>query len=177
MTPPYCDFLLPLRLDLLRQFCQVHPALGLVLELCFQVGELILKLLQFDEIRTGGFLLLLVLFDGGLQTGDVVVDGGVFPFLLVGELELLFPGTFLHGSGLFGFYGLLRPALCHPVRPVSGENFHRAAALHFKDLIRQLVQQDAVMGDGDDGAGKGLEVIFEDGQGHHIQIVGGLVQL
>ena len=39
-----------LRLNSFGQLRQIHPPLGLMLELGFQVGELILQLLQFDLI-------------------------------------------------------------------------------------------------------------------------------
>ena len=83
--------------DFLGQLCQVHPALGLLLQLLLKSRLLRHKVLELFKIRAGEVLLLPVFLQLRFQSGNVPVDGLVFPLLPEGEFQL-------SGLGLFGLF-------------------------------------------------------------------------
>lgn len=51
-----------------------------------------------------------------------------------------------------------------------------AASVDLGDPLRDVVEEVAVVGDGDDGAGVALEVLLEPEDGLGVEVVGGLVE-
>ena len=163
--------------DAFLEVVEVDPALCLLIQLRAQPLLLLRQLLQPDIIAAAGRLGLAARLELLLQRSDLLIDGLKFPLLLVGKFQLLLPRPLrLRFFGFFRLFCLLRRALAHPVGPVAGKDLDRPAAAHLKDRIRHLVKEEPVVRDGNDRPRKALQIILEDRQRRHVQIVGRLVQ-
>ena len=167
-----------LGIDLLLQLVEIHPPLRLLLQGGLQLRLPGLELLELHVVAAAGRLLRLAGGDVRLQLGQVVVDGLELPLLLEGEFQLPLPGPLCGGLCFFRFGGggLRLPALGLPVGPVAGEAVNLPVSPDLEDGLRQLVQEEAVVGHRQNGAGEALEIVLQDGEGGHVQVVGGLVQ-
>lgn len=137
-----------LRVDLFFQLIQIYPPLRLFFQSGLQLRLTGLELLELHIVAAAALLLRLAGGDLSLQLRQVRVDGLKFPLLLEGKFQFPFPGTLCRGLGLFrlGREGLFRPALGLPVRPVAGEPVDLPVSPDLEDGLRQLVQEEPVMG-------------------------------
>jgi hypothetical protein len=128
------------------------------------------------DLDVGGFVAgvvllaehLFVTFKAGLVLGGpgLGVHADPFQLALEGLLALRFEFFFDREAGLF----LLEPRGVVPLEGVA------PAPVEFEDPPGDVVEEVAIVGDGDDGAAEIVKVAFEPGDRVGVEVVGGLVE-
>ena len=137
-----------------------------------------LKFLEFYIVAAAALLGRLTLRHLRFQRRQLLVDGLKLPLLLVGKFQLSLPGPFCRRR--FRFLRcrgpLLGLPLGRPIGPVSGIAPDVSAVADLKHRLRQPVQEKAIVGDRQNGAGEPLEIILQNRERCDVQVVGRLVQ-
>ena len=150
-------------------------------------GGLVPRIASQRSFREPGFQLGFFLFQGS----QVFFQLFQFLLLFVGELLLFrrqLGGRFLCRSFFcFGFlfcckafgialFGLSVQDILAVPRVGTHKVFDAALAFEDEEVIGQLVQEEPVVGYDEQGAREVLEVLFQDVEGHDVQVVGRLVK-